>query len=255
MLIQPIDFIGNLLVECESRPLPATPTDLKPWNRHWSKVLARYGPNPLLNPSHTSVPVRMRISEPADARLQVEYPRIFPIQNMLVRFASYLLHPAEPNDLISKWVGLSRNEKEKCILDVFGGVFGLGRGGDDLLIEDFDRNYSPELTTEYLLADDRALFHLLYLIMKEFQYVSKGGLNLEPVYIPHMGVDWLCNSDDLREAADTFRARRMNLISNFLWKLLLRMVRTFYKLMLLSYRLGLHFFFNYGGRTSQMKEP
>ena len=39
---------------------------------------------------------------------------------MLVRFASYLLHPAEPNDLISNWVGLPRTEKEKCILDVLG---------------------------------------------------------------------------------------------------------------------------------------
>ena len=33
--------------------------------------------------------------------------------------------------------------------------------------------------------------------MKEVQYVSGGSLSLEPVYIPYMGVDWLCHLDDL----------------------------------------------------------
>ena len=62
----------------------------------------------------------------------------------------------------------------------------------------YERNYSPEMTTEYLLADDCAFFHLLYyLIMKEFQYVTGGKLSLEPLYIPHVGVDCFCHSDDL----------------------------------------------------------
>lgn len=172
MPIQPIDFVGNLLAERETRPLPVTRTDIKPqWNHHWSKVLAQYGPNPLLNPSHTSIPIRLRLSDSSETHLKSEHFPIFPVQNILARYASYLLHPAEPNDLISKWVGFTRNEKEKCILDAFGHVYGVGItlpfGGG----EDSERNYCPELTTEYLLADDRALFHLLYLIMKEFQYI------------------------------------------------------------------------------------
>jgi len=253
MQIQPIDFIGHLLAESETRPLPATHKDLKPWNCHWSKVLVWYGPNPLLNPSHTSVPVRLRLSDSSDTRLQSEYLHIFPTQNILVRYISYLLTPAEPHDLISKWVGLPRTEKEKCILDVFGHLVGLDvfRCGEDLKFEDSERNYCPELTTEYLLADDHALFHLLYLIMKEFQYVSGGSFSLEPVYIPHMGVDWLCDSDDLGDVAGMLRVRRMKFISNFLWQLLLRMVRTF-SLYASFLPPG---FTVYWGRTSQMKKP
>ena len=147
MPIQRIDFVGNLLAEREIRPVPSTQTDLKPWNRHReSKVLARYGPNALLNFSHTSVPVRLWLSNPSDTGLESEHFHMFPIQNILVRFASYLLHPAEPNDLISNSVGLPRTERDKCILDAFGHLVGLdmSAGGDeDLKFEDSERNYCP----------------------------------------------------------------------------------------------------------------
>ncbi|EDR01131.1 uncharacterized protein LACBIDRAFT_333523 [Laccaria bicolor S238N-H82] len=148
-------FVGNLLAERETRPLPVTRTDIKPqWNHHWSKVLAQYGPNPLLNPSHTSIPIRLRLSDSSETHLKSEHFPIFPVQNILARYASYLLHPAEPNDLI------------------------------------------------------RIPIH---------------PWSLDPVYIPHMGVDRLCDSDDLRDGADTLRVRRMTLMSNFLWQLLLKM--------------------------------
>ena len=63
-----------MLPKRETRPLlPATQTDLKPWNCHWSKVLARYGPKPLFNPSHTSVPVHLQLSDPSGASLQPEH--------------------------------------------------------------------------------------------------------------------------------------------------------------------------------------
>ena len=63
------------------------------------------------------------------------------------------------------------------------------------------------MTTEYLLADDWAFFHLLYyLIMKEFQYVTGGNLSLEPLYIPHVGVDCFCHSDDLAPKENTYSA-------------------------------------------------
>ena len=107
------------------RPLTATQTDLKPWNHLWSKVIAQYGPNHLFNPPHTSIPVHLRLSELCGPDLQPEHFPTFPVRNMLVRFAFYLLHRAEPNDLISKWVGLPRTEKEKCILDMFGHLVGL----------------------------------------------------------------------------------------------------------------------------------
>ena len=80
------------------------------------KVPAQYGSSPLLNSSHTSIPVRLRLSDPSDNGLQPEHFPIFPARNMLVRFASYLLRPAEPNDLMcNKRVDLPRTEEEKCI--------------------------------------------------------------------------------------------------------------------------------------------
>ena len=63
----------------------------------------------------------------------------------------------------------------------------FGGGDEDLKFEDSERNYSPKLTTEYLLADDRAFFHLLCLIMKEFQYVSGRKLEFEARVYPTYG--------------------------------------------------------------------
>lgn len=63
--------------------------------------------------------------------------------------------------------------------------------------------------TEYVLADDRTLFHLFYLIMKGSQYFSGGSLSLESVYISNIGVDWLRDSDDLCDAADTLHKQTL----------------------------------------------
>ena len=94
MPIQPIDFISKHPPRVQKAATA----------RHWSKVLARQGPNP----SHTPVPVRLQLSDPSDTGLQPEHFPIFPVKIMLIRFASYLLHPVEPNDLMCKFQDLKK---------------------------------------------------------------------------------------------------------------------------------------------------